>query len=178
MLTNNYWKLFGATMGKIAGSTENITLIGSDGFPCAGYATSTSEPYILLGGISLSYSANYGSFYGVFRGRGTTPPTINDYKMEDPITDGSLATVGSIDSLVKTDNGDHYRISALHQVANNTNNDITITEAGIFGNWTSGGKIFLLDHTILDHTILETPVVIPARKTVPIEYAIKFPYGD
>jgi hypothetical protein len=172
MLTDNYWKLFGATMGKFAGSSESITLIGYDGDICMGNATSLTEPYTLLGGISLSYSQYYGSYYGVFWGRGTTPPTKNDYKLEDPITDGTLATVGSRETLIKTDNGDHYRISALHQVTNNTNNDITITEAGIFGNWKSGGKVFLLDHTIL-----ETPVVIPARKTVPIEYAIKFPYG-
>ena len=171
MLTNNYWKLFGATMGKIAGSTENVTLIGLDGNTCTGNATSTSEPYTLLGGISLAYSSNYGSYYGTFWGRGTTPPTGNDYKMEDPINDGSLSIVSSQGTLIKTDNGDHYRISALHQVTNTTDQDITITEAGICGIWKSGGKAFLLDHTIL-----ENPVVIPARKTVPIEYAIRFPY--
>ncbi len=172
MLTNNYWKLFGATMGKIAGSSESVTLIGYDGTACSGTAISTAEPYTLLGGISQSYSQYYGSYYGVFWGRGTTPPTIDDYALESPIIDDSLATVGSLSTLIKTDNGDHYRITAVHQVTNKTNNDITITEAGIFGNWKSGGKVFLLDHTIL-----ETPVVIPARKTVPIEYAIKFPYG-
>ena len=174
MLTDNYWKLFGAAMGKVAGSTESLALKGPDGSSCTGTAvSSSSKPFTLLGGIALSYASNYGSYYGVFWGTGTTPPTKEDYKMEAPLVDGSIATMGSRENMMKIDNGDHYLISALHQVTNNTNRDIAITEAGLFGNWENAGKVFLLDRTVL-----ETPIVVPAKKTVPVEYAIRFLYGS
>ena len=70
-------------------------------------------------------------------------------------------------------NGDHVRISATHQVTNNTDADIAVSEIGCFGNLSASGKPFLLDHTVL-----ETPVVVPAGKTVTMEYVIKFPYGN
>ena len=160
-------------MGRVKASVEEVNLIGIDGGAVIGSPIiNTATPYTLLGGLSMSYAdTNYGSYWGVFWGRGTTPPTRSDYRLEDPIIDGTITTVGSVSNLVKTDNGDCYRISSVHQVTNNTNETITISEAGTFGNFTSGGKVFLLDHTVLP-----TPVTIPPRKTASIEYIVNFPY--
>ena len=74
--------------------------------------------------------------------------------------------------MVRAEGPDHYRFSAVHQVTNNTDEEIAISEIGCFGSITNGGKVLMLDRTVL-----KTPVVIPPRETVPLEYVIKFPYG-
>jgi hypothetical protein len=67
---------------------------------------------------------------------------------------------------------DCVRISVPHSVTNLTSQDITISEIGCLGQIESGNSF------LLDHTVLETPVVVPAGKTIALEYAIKFPFGN
>ncbi|MBQ1255643.1 MAG: hypothetical protein IIX91_07630, partial [Clostridia bacterium] len=59
-----------------------------------------------------------------------------------------------------------------HQVTNNTDEEITVSEIGCFGVLANGGKVCMLDRTVL-----EEPIVIPPKETVSLEYVIKFPYG-
>jgi hypothetical protein len=93
--------------------------------------------------------------------------------MEAPITDGSLSTKSGSASLVTSVEADCVRISVPHSVTNLTSQDITISEIGCLGQIESDGNSFLLDHTVL-----ETPVVVPAGKTIALEYVIKFPFGN
>lgn len=177
MLTRNYWRIFGAIMPRLGGNTYSATLVLPTGTTTTETMLSSSaKPYSLLGAISSPYNAStYGStIAGTWYGKGTTPATLDDYTLEDPFKDDSVSGVcGGYISLANTEGPDHYRISATHQITNNTTEEITITEVGCFGAATSAGKVCLLDRTVL-----ETPIVIPAKETVSMEYVIKFPYGN
>lgn len=177
MLTRNFWRVFGATMPRLSGNNYSATVKIVDGTTLTEtMLSSTAKPYTVLGAIAMPKASSlYGAgTTGTWYGKGTTPATIDDYALEDPITDGSLSiTCGGSSALVRAEGPDHYRISAAHQVTNNTDEEITVSEIGCFGILVNGGKVCLFDRTVL-----ETPVTIPARETVPVEYVIKFPYGN
>lgn len=176
MLTRNFWRIIGAIMPRLGGNTYSATLVLPTGATIAETMLSSSaKPYSLLGAISSPYNAiTYGStIAGTWYGKGTTPATLDDYTLEEPFTDDRVTGVcGGPSSLTNTEGPDHYRISATHQITNNTTEEVTITEIGCFVAVTSAGKVCLLDRTVL-----ETPIVIPAKETVSVEYVIKFPYG-
>ena len=174
MLTRNYWQFFASMMGRLNGSSQSLTLTLPDGTTLTDAVFgSASKPYTLLGAICAPFSnENYGKSYGTWYGKGRTPATMEDYKLEEPITDGSLTIAGGKNTYTTTINGDHVRIAAAHLVTNNTSEDIAVSEIGSFGCFTSAGKPIMMDHTVL-----ETPVIIPARDTSTIEYVIKFPLG-
>ena len=177
MLNRNYWKFFGSIMARYQGSTYSMTVTLPSGASLTEtLLSSSSRPYNVLGAISAPMTdSTYGTTVpGAWYGKGTTPPTLDDYTLEDPITDGSLtATCGGTANLMRVEAADHYRISAVHQVTNNTNQEVTISEIGSFGSASGGAKVIMLDRTVL-----ETPIVIPAKETVSLEYVIKFPYGN
>ena len=174
MLTKNFWKIFAGLVGRIQGETKEVTVTLPDNTQYTDTLfASSSRPYGLLGVLSTPLCNNYiGSWYGTWFGTGTTPPTIEDVTLEAPITDESIACKGSTQSLIVVTEPDCVRISAAHSLTNTTSKDITIKEVGCFGKINSEQGAFLLDRTVLN-----TPIVIPAGRTVPIEYAIKFPYG-
>lgn len=176
MLTRNYWRFFSAMMARLTGVTYSVTVTLPDGTTITdGLLTTSSRPYNVLGTIAAPYSdATYGkTIPGTWYGKGTTPAALDDYTLEAPITDGSITAIcGGNSNLVRAEGPDHYRFSAVHQVTNNTDEEIAISEIGCFGSITNGGKVLMLDRTVL-----KTPVVIPPRETVPLEYVIKFPYG-
>ena len=176
MLTRNYWKIFGAIMPRLSGNTYSATVKIVDGTTLTEtMLASTAKPYTILGAIAMPKTSSlYGAgTTGTWYGKGTTPATIDDYALEDPITDDSLSiTCGGASALVRAEGPDHYRISAAHQVTNNTGEEITVSEIGCFGILANGGKVCMLDRTVL-----EEPIVIPPKETVSLEYVIKFPYG-
>lgn len=173
MLTRNYWQFFNSMMGRLNGSSPTLTLTLPDGTTLSDTVFgATAKPFTLLGAICMPYSnTNYGKSYGTWYGKGRTPATIEDYKLEEPITDGSITITGGKNAYTTAINGDHVCVAAAHLVTNNTGADITVTEIGSFGCFTSGGKPIMMDHTVL-----ETPIIIPARNTITIEYVIKFPF--
>lgn len=176
MLTKNFWSIFSAVMSRYEANSYYAPVVYADGTEGSEpLLTSSSKPSTVLGAMVLPRSdSNYGSSIGTWYGRGTTPATVDDYALEAPITDDSLTgTCGGISALLKTAGADHYRISITHQVTNTTAQEITISEVGCFGQLSSGGKAVLLDHTVL-----ETPITIPAKETISLEYVIKFPYGN
>ena len=176
MLTRNYWKIFGAIMPRLGGNTYSATVKIVDGTTLTETMfSSAAKPYTILGAIAApkANSLYGGGTTGTWYGKGTTPATIDDYALEDPITDSSLSIAcGGASALVRAEGPDHYRISVAHQVTNNTDEEITVSEIGCFGVLTNGGKVCLLDRTVP-----EEPIVIPPKETVSLEYVIKFPYG-
>ena len=176
MLTKNFWSIFGVVMPRYEANSNYAPVVYADGTAGSeALLSSSSRPHTVLGAMVLPRSnTNYGSSIGTWYGRGTTPATVDDYALEAPITDSSLTgTCGGISALLRVAGADHYRISVTHQVTNTTAEEITISEVGCFGQLSAGGKVVLLDHTVL-----ETPVVIPPKETVSLEYVIKFPYGN
>lgn len=177
MLTRNYWQIFSAIMSRSGGNTYSATVKAVDGSTITETMfSSAAKPYTILGAIAApkANSLYGGGTTGTWYGKGTTPATIDDFALEDPITDGSLSIAcGETSALARAEGPDHYRISAAHQVTNNTDEEITVSEIGCFGALTNGGKVCLLDRTVL-----ETPITIPPKETVSVEYVIKFPYGN
>ena len=176
MLTRNYWRIFGGMLARLNGSAQMVTVALPDGTTLTeAVLTSSTRPFNVLGTIGVPLTnATYGaSTAGCWYGRGTTPPTLDDITLEDPITDDSLTAIcAGLNDVARVEGPDHYRFSAVHQVTNNSNEEISISEIGCFGSIASGGKVCMLDRTVL-----EAPIVIPPKETVSLEYVIKFPYG-
>ena len=174
MLTKNFWKIFTALVGRVQGETKEVTVTLPSGSSYTNNIYGTNaKPYSVLGAICAPWcNEKIGTWFGVWYGTGTTLPTLDDYKMEAPITDGSLSTKAGSAALVASVEADCVRISVPHSVTNLTSQDITISEIGCLGQIESGNSF------LLDHTVLETPIVVPAGKTIALEYVIKFPYGS
>ncbi len=102
-------------------------------------------------------------------GTGTTEPTESDYNLEVENTNVTCAIVscGTSDKLTKI-----YTAT----FSNATENDVVITEIGLFGCFSTYdddmGDIPL--NFLLDRTILNTPITIPAGEIKPITYEIGF----
>ena len=175
MLTRNFWKVFAPLVGRFqAGSTEvSVKLINGNNLSATVYGAS-NMPYTLLSAMSIPWNnAEIGNWFGTWYGTGTTPATMDDYKLANPITDTSITGRSGSKAMVITLDADGVRYSAPHSLTNTTSNDIVIGEIGCFGQVDGSKSSFLLDRTVL-----ETPVVVPAGKTVAMEYVIKFPYGE
>ena len=176
MLTRNFYRVLGGMCGRARGNSMNVTLTFPDGTTDTDTMFSNSaDPFAVLGVITFPYADSQygGTVSGTWYGKGGASATLDDYKLEAPVNDNSLTVVcGGLNSLVKTEAADHYRISTVHQVTNNTDKTIEIREVGCFGQLESTSKAFLLDRTVL-----EEPLVIPPKETVTTEYVIKFPYG-
>lgn len=108
--------------------------------------------------------------YGyVYFGTGTTPATLDDYKLESIITSGiSISEQSETSSLA--DNV--ITKKATYILKNNSSSDITIGEIGIYKyiNYgsSSNASFFLLERTVLDE-----PITIPADGTGTVNYTIK-----
>lgn len=101
-------------------------------------------------------------------GSGTTEPTADDYTLESPISTltGSSATCG------KTASGKQY----TQVVTNETNEDVTITELGLFVlvhiayNEASAMKSSIM----LYHEVLDTPVTLAPGQTATFTVELTF----
>lgn len=164
MLTNNFYRLLLTNMNQ-KGATE--TIIKYDGT-----TATAADPTYILGGLRYVRCAEFGTGkYGTYFGTGTTPPTMDDYNLESPISDGTLSDT-TVPSLQKGFEKDHARIYASHEVANNGTSDVTITEVGVFG----APSATSTDIFMIDRTVLSTPITIPAGGSKSITIAIKFDY--
>ena len=93
---------------------------------------------------------------GVHFGTGTAIPTSDDYKLENRIT--MISSDYPVTKKV-TQNGD--TITGVYTITNNTSNDITITEIGLYGKALYSGTSSYL--YLVDRTLLDSPVTIPAN---------------
>lgn len=85
---------------------------------------------------------------GVAIGTGTTTPTMDDYKLQNHITLGNVATSNTINA---TSNwGSNHLVSFTQSLSNNTASEIEITEIGLFvASSGSGGKCWLFTRDVI-----------------------------
>lgn len=129
---------------------------------------------------SVQSSVNFSGYSGIVVGTGTTPPTEDDYILENRITSGLTGT----DPTKKNDvdsNGNPY-IEFVFTLRNTTETDITVHEIGyaqnIYASTTLGGTDSNSYTLLFDRTVLETPVTVPANGTAAIKYTLKTIIGS
>ncbi len=174
MLTKNFYNVLAAMLSRRKGEAKAVTLTDCTGLEIIRNVFGDgSLPHCLLGSICSMQTQNHGIWQATYLGTGKTPATVNDYIMEEPISDGRLTVVTPLDGgLVILVNNTCTEVSATHVVTNNTSQPIEITEVGLYGGIENVDTPILFDHTILDD-----PIILAPGETAPVNYAIKFPYG-
>lgn len=144
------------TFVKTDGTTENLRY---------------SNSYPLFEVMNKWSVNNYG--FGVSFGAGTTPATLEDYKLENSLSSAQISVNNpSGVSFSRGDTFDEYSVS--FGVTNKTSDAITISEVGLFVSVSKGSTTSTV---LVDRTVLDTPVTIPANETKHIAYTIRFNYG-
>lgn len=117
-------------------------------------------------------SGNYGgTMVFILPGTGTTPPTVNDYKLETPIFSLDLIGISS-----GTGIGTGSLVTAYQ---NNTLNIITITELGIVAatstkNSSSARLVDYMECVQLSREVLTTPIVMKPGDVKSLSITIQY----
>lgn len=162
MLVNAYYKAL-----AIYAVGSPITVKTTQGSASTSYFSESNCYNVLALRTACTALVAGSSGTGVVIGSGSTPPTTNDYCMENQITTVT-GTVGLTKSI--GDNQDYASITALLTITNTGSEDITINEIGLqiktTGNWT-----YLVERTVLD-----APVTIASGGVGQITYSIRMNY--
>lgn len=175
MFTRNYYGILAGKFSGIAG----IPIKTATGYSY--YSTAVDTYFdMFYTSVKTPMFRTTGDMNCVLFGTGTTAPTMDDYKMESPISSGMTASF--LASATTIADGVCTR-KYIYTLTNGTTNDITISEIGAFAyayyaktaeygdtNYTSAGA-FMLDHTLLDE-----PVTIPADGVGQVTYTITMDY--
>ena len=105
---------------------------------------------------------------GIIIGTGTTPPTVNDYKLENQITSGFGSTTSFPNSVSAVYNA--KGIVSCCTITNSSQTDnLVINEIGYIksraGYW----------NILYDRIVLDTPITIAPGATKTIEYRLNMP---
>jgi hypothetical protein len=103
---------------------------------------------------------------GIVIGSGTTPATINDYKLESQIT-------SNISVSVVKNSDDNYNRSLTLTVSNLNNSPLTIGEIGTVCNAYIGAESGSCA-CLMDRTVLDEPITIPANGVGKVTYTTGF----
>ena len=161
MLTKNFYALMRVAIGKI---NSTVTSIKNS----AVTASFDTNWYGIL--CDMNKYGTSGHQYVRF-GNGTSPATVNDYKLESQI-DSDITVANP--SAVTTEQTDSY-ISWTVTFGVSASVEKTISEIGLISEvYTPSGNIT----TLVDRTVLDTPITIPAGQSKQITYTIRFNYGD
>lgn len=190
MFTKNYYAALATAFVEATGTTgmnavdyqgNNRTLFNkvlasatNDNNECPAFAmtlarqTYTVDSNIGAGGLRAGVSSSFSQSSFVHFGEGTTPATLDDYKLESRITSGITVSEQSvISSLV-----DNVVTRKANYILKNTSSsDITIGEIGIYRPifyGTGSTTYFLLERTVLDE-----PITIPSSGTGTVNYTIE-----
>lgn len=110
---------------------------------------------------------------GVFFGTGITPPTVDDYALESPITSGLSARESGY-AIYKEKEG-LYVYEQRIELTNTSDANIGISEIGIVSSVayvTSSATAFYA--TLFDRTVLDEPIHIAPGETRLVTYRINF----
>ena len=104
---------------------------------------------------------------GVYFGRGSTPATVDDYKLEQPIESG-LTVTNPLGYCVfaPLPNGD-YVYHASYTVTNAREEAVTIQELGLFSKASGLTHLALFDRIVLDE-----PILLQPNETTVITYRV------
>lgn len=143
---------------KIGGSSPNLDpmycYLGDLGaflnqVRCSAFPTSIS---------TASTISNTTSVFGVWLGRGNTPATLADYKLENPITSGLLITNQGQYKFSEENGVWTYLSSAI--LTNTTSEDIIIWEIGFVTALAAATKAWY--PVLMERTVLTEPITVPA----------------
>lgn len=157
MILNNYWKamtIFSYIQGGgYSSDTVDIGLVGIDG-------QSVPVPYRFYDQVPFKNAINLrDSYISAVVGKGTGDISANDYSLFDDCT-ADFANYSTTYSISPVDDGFSQRVTITGR--NNTDSEITITEAGIiksYGNDTSYDtwKPVMFAKVLLDNPITVQP---------------------
>ena len=136
-----------------------------------GTYTSGHTPGPLMGVSFLTGFNDTGyTNYGFCLGRGSTPATKEDYKLEDMITAG-LSRAAYSTATNWYDGG--FEVIWSYTMTNTSAADIEICEIGKVGQHYSGSTAY---YVLVDRTVLDTPITIPAGETKVLSHSIRINY--
>lgn len=116
------------------------------------------------------YTSSSGASYSwICVGSGTTPATVDDYKLENLITSGLS---GLLSMSVDEDKDATYILT----LTNTSGSDITIGEVGMLCPYFQTNSNSFRELALMERTVLDSPFTIPAGGVGVLNYAIKVNY--
>lgn len=164
MLTKNFYALMRIALGKI----KSEMIIDANTMQTVEFPSTGSSWYGVF--PSMCKYKNTSTHQYVEFGNGTTPATVNDYKLESEITTGISVSSQDVTTTEQTDS--YILWTATFGVKASV--ETTISEIGLFSHvYTTSGNLTAL----VDRTVLDTPITIPAGQSKQITYTIRFNYS-
>lgn len=174
MLLNHFKKRIMVTVSGLS-ATEDIVFTSTLGY--TGYwkgDLSLTQNNALFTDFNSGYTgtSRLGSMYtiGVAIGTGTTPPTLDDYTLAEPIENNLKLKSTGVSYSLPTD--DKPVLVATQTVTNISTENVTITEVGLFGLYQLGNATHGI--TLYTRTLLDTPVTITPGETKSITVSINY----
>ena len=174
MFTKNWYTALGLLMVNTYGTYK-----GYDGSTKAAYQPTYNALNLVSnsGGAKSPYLGNVlTSLYsngGVIFGSGTTPPSLDDYKLSSSII-STITASAPTPSVVTDDNG--VSVTTIYSLTNTGTEDITVGEVGLIASLYSSSSTEYYLKALLERTVLDTPVTIPAGGIGQVTYTIRMNY--
>lgn len=168
MLTKTYKKLLNILITAYGNYSRTGYVGVKDTSNTTKYITGSLYYYPYGPSDSLTTSNNSA---GIQVGRGNTPATEDDYKLESIITSGIS---GSVSRSCGADENDNPYIIFNVTINNTSSNEITINEIGMVQTVqctdTKGSTNYSSSRFLIDRTVLDEPIIIPAGSSKAIVY--------
>jgi hypothetical protein len=170
MFTKNWYKV----IARPATGATDIMFKNTKGNEVASASFSGNVNLSTEGGYynnptMLNMQTSFSGRSGVVIGTGTTPPTIDDYRLAGDF----IQTYTFNTSLTKQADADGVTVTALYTITNTGSKEFTIGEIGLFANPIANNAS---DMCLYDRTVLETPITIPAGGIGQVTYTIRMNY--
>lgn len=172
MFTRNWYRVLSSVLANQStvgigynNSERNINADQARDMVRIGYSYE-GYSYASLFKVRTSYTGNGGVIFGT----GTTPPTIDDYKLESEI----ISTISGSASVTPTFDDTGMTLTAIYALTNTGSADITIGEIGLIASGMSSQDWYL--KMLLERTVLDTPLTIPAGDIGKVTYTIRINY--
>jgi hypothetical protein len=185
MLTNNYYALLKALVYGY-GTAPGVNGIGIDGtsYQITFSAVSPRNVFIMQSLFPTSINAGSevyipayigkpasASSAGVYFGSGSTPPTKDDYTLENIITSGCKIETKNMERTVENN---IIMVKTRYVISNTGSDNIIIGEVGIYGTTIVNGTSNTVANFLMERTVLDEPVVIPVGGVGAVEYTLTY----
>lgn len=125
---------------------------------------------------SFKYTADTNGKSGVHFGTGTTPSSLDDYKMENWINTTTQITVTNQSDFSFSIEDGALIASASFGVTNKTSEAIPVSEVGYVALLYNGSSFSSSELALLDRTVLEEPIIINPGEAKQLTYTIRMNY--
>lgn len=159
------------------------TMLDTSGKEISKFLTTVTDgrnctPFLQNNGLtlSLSQSSFSGTYVVLCLGTGTTPVTVNDYKLET-IIDTNLSLYSNSRAQSAVVDGDNNKITkkitSIFSVKNTGTADIEVSEAGLFFQvYTSSSSNY--SPVMMHREVFDSPVTIPAGSIRTFQFDFEF----